>query len=164
MQSLQGEVQLNIPASQAWEMFTSNEIVSKVNPDMLCLAGAEYLEGDGSPGSLRLFRLGPVVLQLLPCRSIITNDSEESVQKTEKVEPGRCIGYEAIRGELKMYDTYFIPRHLLLRPCPGKEGKSCIAGWKAEFDPTSSTTPQPENAEDASLGFLRQLETCSASN
>jgi len=89
---------------------------------------------------------------------------KESVQKTEKVEPGRCIGYEAIRGELKMYDTYFIPRHLLLRPCPGKEGKSCIAGWKAEFDLTSSTTPLPENAEDASLGFLRQLETCSAAN
>ena len=36
---------------------TSNEILSKVNPEML--AGAEYLEGDGSPGSLRLFRLGP---------------------------------------------------------------------------------------------------------
>lgn len=57
MKCLQGEVQLNIPASMAWEMFTSNEIASKVNPEML--AGAEYLEGDGSPGSIRLFKLGP---------------------------------------------------------------------------------------------------------
>lgn len=57
MKNLQAEVQLNIPANKAWEMFTSNEIVAKINPEML--ASAEYLEGDGSPGSLRLFRLGP---------------------------------------------------------------------------------------------------------
>jgi hypothetical protein len=48
MKNLQGEVQLNIPADKAWEMFTNNEIVSKINPEMH--ASAEYLEGDGSPG------------------------------------------------------------------------------------------------------------------
>ena len=57
MKTMKGEVVLNIPAEKAWEMYRSNEIVSKIDPNML--AGAEYLRGDGSPGSLRLFRLGP---------------------------------------------------------------------------------------------------------
>jgi hypothetical protein len=57
MKSLQGEVHLNIPASKAWEMFTNNETLGKISPEML--SGAEYLEGDGSPGSLRIFKLGP---------------------------------------------------------------------------------------------------------
>lgn len=57
MKTMKGEVVLNIPAERAWEMYRDNEIISKINPQML--AGAEYLEGDGSPGSLRLFKLGP---------------------------------------------------------------------------------------------------------
>ncbi|KAF5206067.1 Mlp-like protein, partial [Thalictrum thalictroides] len=57
MKSIQGEVLLNISAQKAWEMYRDNEIISKINPDML--AAAEYIEGDGSPGSLRIFRLGP---------------------------------------------------------------------------------------------------------
>nr|CAB3480798.1 unnamed protein product [Digitaria exilis] len=151
MKCLQGEVQLNIPARKAWEMFSSNEIASKVNPDML--ASAEYLEGDGSPGSLRLFRLGPGLHHFV----------KESVQKIEKVEPGRCISYEVIRGELKdMYDPYHATFSFV--PVPGKEGEQCIAGWKAEFEPISPTAPLPENAKDAALGFLKLLESCSASN
>lgn len=54
---MKGVVVLNIPAEKAWEMYRDNEIISKINPEML--AGAVYLEGDGSPGSLRLFKLGP---------------------------------------------------------------------------------------------------------
>lgn len=57
MKSMRGEVVLNIPAAQAWEMYRNNETMSQINPDML--AKAEYLHGDGSPGSLRLFKLGP---------------------------------------------------------------------------------------------------------
>ncbi|KAF5195215.1 hypothetical protein FRX31_015198, partial [Thalictrum thalictroides] len=57
MKSIQGEVLLNISAQKAWEMYRDNEIISKINPDMR--AAAEYIEGDGSPGSLRIFRLGP---------------------------------------------------------------------------------------------------------
>lgn len=88
---------------------------------------------------------------------------KESVQKIEKVEPGHCISYEVIRGELKeMYDPYHVTFTFV--PVPGKDGKQCIAGWKAEFKPISRTAPLPENAKDAALGFLKQLESCSASN
>ncbi|XP_062192111.1 major strawberry allergen Fra a 1-E-like [Phragmites australis] len=151
MKSLQGEVQLNIPATKAWEIFTNNETVAKINPEML--AGAEYLEGDGSPGSLRLFRLGPALHHFV----------KESVQKIEKIESGRCLGYEVIRGELKeMYDPYHVTVSFI--PVPGKEGEQCIATWKAEFEPISPTTPMPENAKDAALGFLKLFETCGASD
>ena len=59
MRSMKGEVVLNIPAEKAWEMYRDNEVINKINPEML--AGAEYIQGDGSPGSLRLFKLGPGV-------------------------------------------------------------------------------------------------------
>jgi hypothetical protein len=62
MRSMKGEVELNVPAEKAWEMYRDNEIISKINPEMLALA--EYSEGDGSPGSLRLFRLGPGIFSL----------------------------------------------------------------------------------------------------
>ena len=57
MRSMKGEVVLNIAAEKAWEMYRDNEVISKINPEML--AQAEYIQGDGSPGSLRLFKLGP---------------------------------------------------------------------------------------------------------
>lgn len=57
MKTMRGEVVLSIPAKKAWEMFTNNEVLSKIEPDML--ASAEYIQGDGTPGSLRLFKLGP---------------------------------------------------------------------------------------------------------
>ncbi|KAI3937000.1 hypothetical protein MKX01_015215 [Papaver californicum] len=59
MQSLREEAVLNIPASKAWSMYRDDKIISKINPDML--SGAEYIKGDGSPGSLRVFKLGPAV-------------------------------------------------------------------------------------------------------
>lgn len=57
MKSMRGQVVLNIGAEKAWEIYRNNEIIGKINPSML--ARAEYLQGDGSPGSLRLFTLGP---------------------------------------------------------------------------------------------------------
>lgn len=63
MRCMKGEVVLNIPAQKAWEMYRDNEIISKINPDML--SAAEYIRGDGSPGSLRLFKLGPGKTHLL---------------------------------------------------------------------------------------------------
>lgn len=57
MKKMKGQVVLNLPAEKAWEMYRNNEIISKINPEML--AHAEYIQGDGSPGSLRLFKLGP---------------------------------------------------------------------------------------------------------
>ncbi|KDP24123.1 hypothetical protein JCGZ_25780 [Jatropha curcas] len=74
MRSIKGEVMLNTPAEKAWEMYRNDEIISKINPEMLALA--QYIEGDGSPGSLRLFKLGPAL------RSYV----KESVEKIEKVE------------------------------------------------------------------------------
>jgi hypothetical protein len=55
---------------------------------------------------------------------------------------------EVIRGELKeMFDPYHV--NFPFAPVPGKEGEQCIAGWKAEFEPiSSSTAPLPENAKD----------------
>jgi hypothetical protein len=64
MRSMKGEVVLNIPAEKAWEMYRDNDIISKINPQML--ARAEYIEGDGNPGSLRVFKLGPGIYPSIP--------------------------------------------------------------------------------------------------
>ena len=73
MRSMKGEVVLNIPAEKAWEMYRDNEVINKINPEML--AGAEYIQGDGSPGSLRLFKLGPgiyiyIYTYMTACKSL----------------------------------------------------------------------------------------------
>lgn len=57
MRSMKGEVSLNLPAEKAWQMYRDNEVVSKINPELL--SRAEYVQGDGGPGTLRLFKLGP---------------------------------------------------------------------------------------------------------
>ncbi|KAM7270849.1 hypothetical protein ACFE04_030063 [Oxalis oulophora] len=145
MRSMKGEVVLKIPAEKAWEMYRDNEIISKINPDML--QGAEYIHGDGSPGSLRLFRLGPVVRDYV----------KESMEQIEKVETGRSVTYRVIGGDLKdMYDPYKVTFTFL--PIKGKEHEECIAEWKAEFEPITSETPAPHKARDAALGFLKSFE------
>ena len=57
MKSMKGEVLLNLPAQKAWQMYRDNDVVSKINPELL--SRAEYVQGDGGPGTLRLFKLGP---------------------------------------------------------------------------------------------------------
>lgn len=57
MNMMRGEIVLNMNAGKAWGVLTSNDKLSKVNP--LMLSSAEYIQGDGAPGSLRLFKLGP---------------------------------------------------------------------------------------------------------
>nr|CAN79082.1 hypothetical protein VITISV_004821 [Vitis vinifera] len=145
MRSMKGEVVLNIPAEKAWEMYRDNEIISKINPEML--AAAQYIQGDGSPGSLRLFKLGPAV------RGYVN----ESTEKIEKVEKGRSVSYSVIRGCLKnMYDPYRVT--FSFTPVKGEEKVKCIAEWKAEFEMLTPETPMPEKARDAALGFLKSFE------
>ena len=50
-------------------MYRDNEVISKINPEML--ARAEYIQGDGSPGSLRLFKLGPGIYIYMTFSSLI---------------------------------------------------------------------------------------------
>ena len=69
MRSMKGEVVLNIPAEKAWEMDRDNEIISKINLEML--ARVEYIQGDGSPESLRLFKLGPGIYIYMSFSSLI---------------------------------------------------------------------------------------------
>lgn len=57
MKAMKGEIVLNIPAEKAWEMYRDNDKISRINPEMF--AKAEYIQGDGEPGSLRRFHLGP---------------------------------------------------------------------------------------------------------
>lgn len=57
MRTIKGEVIINVPAPTAWEMFVDNDVLSRIKPELI--AGAEYLQGDGSPGSLRRCILGP---------------------------------------------------------------------------------------------------------
>ncbi|KAJ4823102.1 hypothetical protein Tsubulata_017601 [Turnera subulata] len=145
MRTMRGEVVLNIPAKKAWEMYRDNNIVSKINPEMLALA--EYIEGDGSPGSLRLFKLGPAVHSYV----------KESTEEIERVEDGRSVTYRVIGGDLKqMYDPYRVTFSFL--PMEGEESQKCIAEWKAEFEPLTPATPPPEQARDAALGFLKSFE------
>lgn len=69
MRCLKGEVELNMPAEKAWEIYRNNQIMSKIKPEML--AHAEYIQGDGSPGSLRLLKLGPGILLLQLYRPLL---------------------------------------------------------------------------------------------
>uniref|UniRef100_A0A2N9EUD1 Bet v I/Major latex protein domain-containing protein n=2 Tax=Fagus sylvatica TaxID=28930 RepID=A0A2N9EUD1_FAGSY len=145
MRSMKGEVVLNIPAEKAWEMYRDNEVISKINPEML--AGAEYIQGDGSPGSLRLFKLGPA----------ISNYVKESTEKLEKVEMGHSVTYRVIGGELRrMYDPYRVTFSFI--PVKGKQNEMCIAEWKSEFEPLTPATPPPLKARDAALGFLKWFD------
>ncbi|OMO99563.1 hypothetical protein CCACVL1_03734 [Corchorus capsularis] len=132
-------------AEKAWEMYRNNEIISKINPEML--SGAEYIHGDGGPGTLRLFKLGPAVC----------NYVKESMEKIEKVEVGRSVTYEVIGGDLKeMYDPYRVTFSFI--PLKGKEKEKCTAEWKVEFEPLAPATPPPEKARDAALGFLKSFD------
>ncbi|KAL5730363.1 hypothetical protein ACHQM5_003193 [Ranunculus cassubicifolius] len=145
MKVMQGEVVLNIPVEKAWKIYRDNEIISKVNPDML--AGAEYLDGDGSPGSLRIFRLGPAVHDYV----------KQSVQKIEKVEEGESVTYRVVQGELSdMYDPYIVT--FSFSSIPGREEERCVAQWKAEYEPVTSDMPLPEQARDVALEFLADFE------
>ncbi|XP_031494149.1 uncharacterized protein LOC116260163 [Nymphaea colorata] len=145
MRSLSGEVILNVPAHTAWEMYRDNDTVSKISPDML--AAAEYLQGDGSPGSLRLFKLGPAVQDYV----------KESTERIDEVEVGRSVTYSVLAGCLReMYNPYKVTFSFC--PVPGFEKEKCVAGWKAEFEPLNSTVPAPERAKEAALGFLCLFE------
>ncbi|GFZ05669.1 hypothetical protein Acr_17g0012410 [Actinidia rufa] len=145
MRSMKGEVVLNMPAEKAWDMYRNDEIISKINPEML--AAAQYIEGDGSPGSLRLLKLGPAVSGYV----------KDSTEKIERVETGRCVMYSVIGGDLKnLYDPYRVTFSFI--PVEGKENEQCIAEWKVEFEPLSPATPPPEKARDAALGFLKSFD------
>ncbi|KAJ0971784.1 hypothetical protein J5N97_019743 [Dioscorea zingiberensis] len=142
---MRGQVVLNVPAEKAWEMYRNNEIISKIDPSML--VGAEYLQGDGSPGSLRLFRLGPVVKGYV----------KESMEEIEEVEWGKSVTYKVVAGELRdMYDPYRVTFSFF--PVTGAESKQCIAEWKAEYQVKSPTTPIPKKAKDFALGFLKSFD------
>lgn len=54
---MKGQVVLCIQAERAWNMYRDNETISKIKPEML--TDAHYVQGDGSPGTLRLFKFGP---------------------------------------------------------------------------------------------------------
>ncbi|XP_031253399.1 major strawberry allergen Fra a 1-E-like [Pistacia vera] len=145
MKNMKGEVVLNLPAETAWEMFRNNQIISKINPEML--AHAEYIQGDGSPGSLRLFKLGPAVQSYV----------KESTQKIEKVESGKSVTYLVVEGDLKsMYDPYRVTFSFI--PLTGKEKEMCKAEWEVEFEPLTPATPPPDKARDAALGFLKSFD------
>ncbi|EXB37994.1 MLP-like protein 34 [Morus notabilis] len=145
MRSLKGEVVLNLPAEKAWEMYRNDQIMSKIKPEML--AHAEYIQGDGSPGSLRLLKLGPEV----------NNYVKESTEKIERVESGTSVTYRVVGGDLRrMYDPYRVT--FTFTPLQGKENSTCIAEWKAEYEVLNPATPPPEKARDAALGFLKWFD------
>ncbi|KAK8993305.1 hypothetical protein V6N11_033406 [Hibiscus sabdariffa] len=149
MKMMKGEVVLNMPAEKAWEIYRNNEIISKLNPDLL--SAAVYVQGDGGPGSLRLFKLGPAVSDYV----------KESMEKIEEVVTGRSVTYEVIGGDLKeMYDPYRVTFSFI--PVEGNNTK-CIAEWKAEFEPATATRP-PEKARDAALRFLESFDNFQLSN
>ncbi|KAM4103884.1 hypothetical protein ACJW30_06G112400 [Castanea mollissima] len=142
MRSMKGEVVLNIPAEKAWEMYRDNEVISKINPEML--ARAEYIQGDYSPGMVD---------------AAISNFVKESTEKIEKMEMemGQSVTYRVIGGDLRrMYDPYRVTFSFI--PVEGKENEMCLAEWKAEFEPLTPETPPPLKARDAALGFLKWFE------
>ncbi|KAM3204260.1 hypothetical protein T459_24885 [Capsicum annuum] len=143
MRGMKGEILLNMPAEKAWEMYRDNDIISKINPQML--AKAEYVQGDGEPGSLRCFHLGPA----------LSNYVKQSIEKIEKVEEGRLVTYQVIDGDLrKMYNPYIVTFSFI--PVQGNSNQ-CVAEWKAEYEPIAPAIPTPEKARDAALSFLKSF-------
>eukprot|EP00253_Pinus_taeda_P001676 PITA_01676 len=144
---MDGEVELNVPASKAWEIFKTNELIKKVNPNLL--ANAEYIEGDGRPGSIRLFKLGPGVKTYV----------SESKQRIEEVKegPGSDVlqmKYRVVEGELKkMYDSYTVTFSFR-----SDEKNKCIAGWRAEYQSLSPNVAPPDKAKNFALRFLKAIE------
>ncbi|WCJ30757.1 MLP-like protein 423 [Euphorbia peplus] len=142
MKIMKGEVELFISAEKAWKIYRDDVIISKINPQML--SQAKYIQGDGSPGSLRLFKLGPAVESYV----------KESTQKIEKVENGKSVTYSVIGGELKkMYSSYKVT--ISFFPVDGKENEQCVAEWKVEFELLTPATPLPEKARDVALDFFK---------
>lgn len=81
----------------------------------------------------------------------------ESTEKIEKVEIRRSVTYRVVGGELrKMHDPYKVTFSFI--PVEGEEREKYIAEWKAEFEPLTPTTPAPEKARDAALGFLKSFK------
>ncbi|XP_052206647.1 MLP-like protein 423 [Diospyros lotus] len=145
MKSMRGEVELHIPAEKAWQMYRDNQIAGKINPQLL--AAAHYIAGDGRPGSLRLFKLGPAVNEYV----------KESIEMIEEVEEGRRVTYSVVAGDLrKMYDPYKVTISFV--PVEGDGRNKCIAEWKVEFQPLTTTTPPPGKAKDIALRFLKSFE------
>ncbi|THG09400.1 hypothetical protein TEA_022473 [Camellia sinensis var. sinensis] len=127
---MKGEVVLNVPAEK---MCRDNEIISKINPEML--AAAEYVNGDGNPA--------------------VSGYVTESTEKIQRVEIGRSVTYSVIGVDLrKMYDPDRVTLSFI--PVEGKEREKCIAEWKAEFEQLTPATP-PHKVRDAALGFLKVI-------
>ncbi|XP_059302751.1 major strawberry allergen Fra a 1-B-like [Lycium ferocissimum] len=144
MRGMKGEIVLNIPAEKAWEMYRDNDKISRVNPQML--SKAEYIQGEGEPGTLRRLQLGPALSSYV----------KQSVEKIEKVEEGRSVTYQVTDGDLrKMYNPYRVTFSFI--PVRGSN-KQCVAEWKAEYEPITPTIPAPEKARDAALSFLKLID------
>ncbi|GLJ17075.1 hypothetical protein SUGI_0295390 [Cryptomeria japonica] len=143
---LNGEVKLNIPASKAWEIYRNNELTRKVNPDLL--ADAQYLEGDGTPGSIRLLKLGPAVNKYV-------SQSKEKIEKVKEDKNGTYeITYKVVDGELKkMYDPYTVT--FTFTPL---QAGDCTAAWRAQYNPLIADVPPPEKAKKAALQFMKEIE------
>jgi len=144
---MNGEVELNVPASNAWEIFKTNELIKKVNPSFL--ANAEYLEGDGRPGSVRL-------VKLVPGENTYGGESKQRIEEVNE-EPGSGVlqmKYKVVEGEIKkMYDPYTVTFSFR-----GEGKNKCIAGWRAEYRPLSPNVAPPEKARDVALRFIKAIE------
>ncbi|CAA3006857.1 MLP 423 [Olea europaea subsp. europaea] len=99
MRNMKAEIVLNIPAEKAWQIYRDNEILSRINPDLL--ASAEYIEA-------------------------FNNYVKESTERIEIIEQGRSVTYRVTGGDLtKMYDPYKVTFSFI--PIKGKESEKCTA-------------------------------------
>ncbi|CAK7324001.1 unnamed protein product [Dovyalis caffra] len=134
MRSMKGEVELNIPAQKAWEMYRDNEIISKINPEMLALA--EYI--DIVPNHVfanLILRYQPTTLiyqSFTVFHALVSSYVKEPMQKIEKVEIGRSVTNSVVGGRLRdMYDPFRVTFSLVPVQGKRKEEEKCIAEWKA---------------------------------
>lgn len=87
----------------------------------------------------------------------LSNYVKESIEKIEKVENGRSVTYSVVGGDLcNMYDPYRVTFSFI--PLQGRENEKCIAEWKADYETLTPTTPLPEKAREAALGFLHWFD------
>ena len=85
------------------------------------------------------------------------NYVKESTEKIERVEKGKSVTYQVVGGELyRMYNPYRVT--FSFTPLQGEEAQKCVAEWKAEYEIISPSTPPPEKARDAALGFLKWFD------
>ncbi|KAF5735318.1 S-norcoclaurine synthase [Tripterygium wilfordii] len=86
---LSHELELNVPASEAWEVYSTLKLAKLVEEQLDAIEKAEVLEGDGGVGTIIRLTFAPGIQGPVGYKEKFTKvDNENRVKETEVVEGG----------------------------------------------------------------------------